>query len=724
MKDHRGNKSISIHDVLFVLFRHKWKIIICSALGLIAAGVVLAVKRPLYVVKAKLLVRYVLDTRTINPATADREIRSPDERGMNIINSELEILTSFDLVTETVSVIGADRILASYGGGTNATQAAGVILKNLQAEVPRRSDVIHLSLQHPDPDIAQSVLRLLILRYLEKHVEIHRAAGTFDFLQQQTDQLRSRLMQTEEELRKVKNQAGVISLAETKAELAERLNTLRKQVFAAEAERAEKQAQLAELEKLPQPAVISLSETGAGSPPMDSDEEQFTKRKTELRARERHLLNQFTEQSAPVQLIRKQIQELEKAHEVLLAAKSKSNQAAPAQTNAADVSTNLVAAPALIAERNRLVSLEAKIRTLNEQLEKTRLEAEKVDSFENAILQLQRKKDLEDAQYRYFSASLEQARIDHAVDSEKISNIAIVQAPTVAGRNVLEHNKLLATILAAGVGLGLMLALLSEFVLDQSVKRPADVELKLQHPLVVAIPDLQKPARRNHKNGKASKDLEVNFGQVDRPWDDQDPLRPFYEALRDRVVMSFGGSNHRPKLVGVTSCHSGAGVSRLAGGLAAALSRDVEPSVLLIQMTQSEVGVTGFLKGTPILDFNQTEDELASDHFLVRSNLHQLARRNGNGNGHVSLAQSFTELIPKLKVSDYDFIVFDMPPLHQTSMSLRLAGLMDKIVLVLESEATDRTIASHAGAILQEANVDTMVVLNKFRNYLPERMRA
>ena len=52
--------------------------------------------------------------------------------------------------------------------------------------------------------------------------------------------------------------------------------------------------------------------------------------------------------------------------------------------------------------------------------------------------------------------------------------------------------------------------------------------------------------------------------------------------------------------------------------------------------------------------------------------------------------------MPKLKASDYDYIIFDMPPVSQTSVTARLAGLMDMVLLVIESEKTDRDVVQQA----------------------------
>jgi Mrp family chromosome partitioning ATPase len=78
--------------------------------------------------------------------------------------------------------------------------------------------------------------------------------------------------------------------------------------------------------------------------------------------------------------------------------------------------------------------------------------------------------------------------------------------------------------------------------------------------------------------------------------------------------------------------------------------------------------------------------------------------------------------VPKLKASDYDYIIFDMPPISQTSVTPRLAGFMDMVVLVIESEKTEREIVRQASALLAESKATVCAVLNKTRTYIPARL--
>ena len=83
------------------------------------------------------------------------------------------------------------------------------------------------------------------------------------------------------------------------------------------------------------------------------------------------------------------------------------------------------------------------------------------------------------------------------------------------------------------------------------------------------------------------------------------------------------------------------------------------------------------------------------------------------------LPTRFTHLMPKLKASDYDYIIFDMPPVTQTSATPRLASYMELALLVLESEKTRQHAAARASALMRESRANVAAVLNKYRPHVP-----
>src|ERR1041384_4854099 len=98
--------SMNLTDVYYVLFRRKWTVVLFSAVGILAALAVYLTRPALYQSEAKLFIRYVLDSKSVSSSGNDPQgkssdqVRSPDSRGENIINSEVEILTSLDLAEQ------------------------------------------------------------------------------------------------------------------------------------------------------------------------------------------------------------------------------------------------------------------------------------------------------------------------------------------------------------------------------------------------------------------------------------------------------------------------------------------------------------------------------------------------------------------------------------------------------------------------------------------------
>jgi polysaccharide biosynthesis transport protein len=107
---------------------------------------------------------------------------------------------------------------------------------------------------------------------------------------------------------------------------------------------------------------------------------------------------------------------------------------------------------------------------------------------------------------------------------------------------------------------------------------------------------------------------------------------------------------------------------------------------------------------------------------LVQENLYVV---NGNADSD-GLSQAFpkrfTALVPKLKASDYDYIIFDMPVISPASVTSHMARFMDITLLVVESEKTGRDIVEQANAWLTEVGASVGVVLNKTHQYVPRQL--
>jgi polysaccharide biosynthesis transport protein len=257
-QDHQNQAAgLGPAGIYDILLRHKWKLMGLCFAGLVVAAWVYWFQQPAtYSSEAKLFIRYVLESRLPNPRGGDPQIKTPDPGGANILNSEIEIMKSLDLALQVADAIGPAKILGKGAGETNRYVAAEILESGLTVEVRPQSDIVRLVFRHPNREIVQPVLNQFIDAYLRRHVEVHRGVGALDdLLTQQTDELRTRLAQTEAELRKAKTNAGVIAIVGAQKTYTQEIARIRRVLFTTQAELAARRAALQERQKrMPAPA--------------------------------------------------------------------------------------------------------------------------------------------------------------------------------------------------------------------------------------------------------------------------------------------------------------------------------------------------------------------------------------------------------------------------------------------------------------------------------------
>jgi len=708
--------GMNLNDIYFILFRRKWIIILFGLLGIGAAAALYLRHKPIYRSDGKLLVRYIVEDKPLMPGD-NTQVRSPDSGG-TIINSEIQILTSLDLLTHVAEAVGPSKILDGVDGQVDKFVGAAAIAERLKVEIPPRSDIIQITFRHRDPALVKPVLDRLIDEYLKRHAEIHRGGSSDVSLAQHLDQLRAKLNATDEDLKKLKAEAGVSSLDETKTALVQEMSSLRMELFNAE-------ASLAEAKAASSIGTNTVASTNGGQASVEIPLDVITQYRATMvrvmaaREREFQMRSQFSNENPLVKRAREQVAEVEQERNAWETqypglAKLATISVGPAATTPSGIP--------LENDATRVTALEAKARTLKAQLESIRLEVTKLDGIEGRLRQLQSRRDLDETNYRYFAASLDRSRFDQTLGLTR-NNISVVQSPTPATKDDSKLLKMLAAAVGGGFGFGLALAFLLEMFVDQSVRQVHDVDRRLHLPLFMSVPYVNGRAMR--RLAKATQKRLAAGGQggdkVSGPAvasAPDHPLRPVFEGLRDRTLLHLKNVDHKPKLIGIASCSVGAGGTTFAAGLAATLSETGEGKVLLVDMHQPKGAAHPFFQGRHVSEISDVLQEDKRAAAMVQENLY-VATANAHDRKMGALAKQLSALVPRFRASDYDFIIFDMPRVSETSVSVRLAAMMDLALLVVESEKSPRRAVKQAHSLLADTGVDTQVVLNKVRSYVP-----
>jgi Mrp family chromosome partitioning ATPase len=285
------------------------------------------------------------------------------------------------------------------------------------------------------------------------------------------------------------------------------------------------------------------------------------------------------------------------------------------------------------------------------------------------------------------------------------------------------------------VGIGL--AFLIELVLDRRIKRPAEIEARMQLPLLLSIPYVRPKNRgaltiANERSGEAAGEgggsvlpaVRDAKGFHALPGKTDHFIHPYSEAIRDRIVFNFQINNmtHKPKMMAVTGLSAGAGTSTIAAGLAKAFSDINGAKVLLVDLNSAYPDDNPMFGNKPLHSLVGALQAARNTRFKEGSQnlyLASAAARKTDSNTTAFGPMHLYELLPHFRASEFDYVIFDMPPMAQTSPTLAMAGLMDKVLLVVDGEDTSRDTLKWGYSELVKGRADVSCVFNKARSHAP-----
>jgi succinoglycan biosynthesis transport protein ExoP len=730
--------GFGIQDILYILFKHKWKIIVLSLLGFTAAGNVFSNRKVLYQSKAKILVSYVLNSNTVD--NTKNQADSAGGAGIQVINTEVEIITSEDLAMEVAKIVGIDKVLPATGPGAKLADAAGTILGNLEVYAAQGNNVLHIDYSNPNADNAVLVLGELVRQYSIRHLDIHSSGATYDNVLKQTDGVRLRLKHTESELDQLRTESGISTLAGATAAIESQKARTKEDLMAAKAEFADRKARLEALEQSAS-GDVELDKGTTSKPvvvakvpaQVISDYKATTDVLEVLQKRNLELHLKFKSGNQLLALSERQVSEansrriaMEKKYPNLVAEK----EALEGDGKSPGYDLRM--------EKVNLASVTARVAVFTSHLKELDEQYKEQYEIGSRIEVLERRRQMEETEYRSLETNLKNAILVEKLDPTRMPNLKTLQEPSKPIKTYDKTTqKVVIGLAGAGMGLGVGLAFMIELLFNRRVTRPIEIQAKLQLPLLLSIPYIKRKERgglmlshvsNGKRIGSSGSETHALTERIDRA---EGSVRkgnhfilPYSETIRDRIIFNFEVNNvlHKPKLVAVTGLSDGAGASTIAAGLAKSFSEIRGAKVLLVDLSSihpednpifgevARYSLTGALQLAKGPQFKQSDQSL---YYASAS-----ARRDETGLTSFSPLQLY-EIMPHLQASDYDYIVFDMPPIEQTSRTMTMAGLMDKVILVLDAENTSRDGLKWGYSELVKGKADVSCIFNKTRSHAP-----
>lgn len=275
--------------------------------------------------------------------------------------------------------------------------------------------------------------------------------------------------------------------------------------------------------------------------------------------------------------------------------------------------------------------------------------------------------------------------------------------PTASNGPNLQKNVLMGGLVGAAICCGLLSVL---FLLDNTVKDVEELYSLYKYAVLSSIPDhadgsnqkyysyysTDGKRKRKPKKKKNPRKDNVFFG-----WEGMSFAgREAYNLLRTNVEFSFpkDSQSARGRIVGITSSVPNEYKSTTATNLALALAEEGKHVLLL----DCDLRKTELRPRLELTENRGVSDYLVSDisaDDLIQKNVHKdnldvlLGGTFPPNPSELLASQRMQDLVEELAVK-YDFIIIDLPPLHEVSDALVAGRFCDGMLMVIRRHFTSR----------------------------------
>jgi uncharacterized protein involved in exopolysaccharide biosynthesis len=480
--------SISLRDLATPLFRRK-RVLVTTFLAAFAVVILVGVLvPPQFTSHMSILVsRERLEPLVTTEATPQLlNVGSPLSE--EEINSEAELLRGRDVLEKVVLANGLQSVHENALLGMlhperdeadRIARAVRTLAKNLKVEPISKTNLIEVTYSSSDPRLSYGVLKALSEIYVEKHIQVHGQAGSYEFFAQQTLRYQQALKDSEARLSELGQAHGVADPDDERTDMAAQLaaavghSHAIEEAVAADEQRIRSDGE--QLKITPQRSATK-QDTAAASLLLQN-------LGTSLLAAETKRTQLLLKYEPSYPLVQEADQEVAEAKAAIAEAEK-----APyvSQTTDRDPTFELL--------REDLAKNEADLAGQRASLEANRrgissMQAQMVKLGVQSLQQadLQREAKANEQNYLLYLSKREEAQTSTALDKTRIANVTVAVPPTVPVLPGWSFLLVIELALAIALVLGIALAYVVEYF-DSSFRTPAEVIDILGIPVVVAMP--------------------------------------------------------------------------------------------------------------------------------------------------------------------------------------------------------------------------------------------
>jgi uncharacterized protein involved in exopolysaccharide biosynthesis len=477
----------SVHDLVFVLFKRKWSLILISLTGILAMALWLfCIRDDAYTATAKVLVKLGQEQAppptVVGSAPLVIGYRSQD------LNSEVEILQNTELIAKVVDEIGLDKpipipppkpglvplvrfkvksIYRAIGDYVDETlirfglrerishrdKAIAQVKAGLKVKSERDSNVFTAQMTLADREGSAFVLNRVLMHYMEFRPKIFESKG-LQFFQSGVDRATAELATADEAMRRFESEGDISLLHEQQAQLVKQI---------AEAQAALKEAEVAK--NVAESRVQRLDRELAGNEPNYA------------------ALGEYDRESLPNSLLR-QIAQLQQEREALRMTQLDTGERVLNNRQQFRVLAEMLAANlrSVLAEKSATYDLR------KQAYDGLREDLAQLHNKQTEWMTLRRTSAAVEENLAFYRRKLQDASAASAMERQRIGNVTIIE-PAVAPSQPSGMRKTMLLGLAAllAVAAALVWVCILE-IFDHGVYRREALEARLGVPVYAVLP--------------------------------------------------------------------------------------------------------------------------------------------------------------------------------------------------------------------------------------------
>ncbi len=493
------------------LFRHKLVALSIFALGILATGAYLFSRDRTFESTARVFIRTGRESVADASTTVTGQTVPINDAQKREMQSVQDMLKSNVIYESTLEKVGLEQILnysdeftkvnapspivkAIKGQLSNLksflvtirladpenrrSKALEALSKQIKVYVEDNSNIASVRVRSESPKLSQQIGEVMLERFRELHRDAHRAPGEFIFFTEQLEIVRQQLDDSMCKMRDSKNASGFSSIADQKLVLTDRMKSIDGGILTSISEMKGTAAKLDVMEN----TLDSLPEREIASEIdglTNTSKDDMRGRLYGLQVEHAELLARYTPANPLVLLKKQQMQEAEE----LFRKEAKMIQ----KTTTLSTTRQGVKAQHLVSKADA-AGVVARLSELQTQREMVLEEIREVNRKELELTAMQREIDVLDVKFRKYSESLEQARIDEALQRDNLSSINVVQPPNFNDDPADLSNTILAIAGFVGSFFSAIGAAFACRYLRNDLTTPDDVERELGISVLGSIP--------------------------------------------------------------------------------------------------------------------------------------------------------------------------------------------------------------------------------------------